>query len=426
MPVHRRFNRFRDLWKGFDMKFLARQPILDRKRDVFAYELLFRDGIQNSCPGVNPELASTSVLDTSFLIGLEKIAEGHRMFVNCPRGFLLRGYFSLFPRDSVVIEILETIKPDMEVIAACANLKRDGFMLALDDFIDTPEWEPLVELTDFIKVDFRLTDREERQSLVERYAGRGIRLLAEKVESQDEFTEALKLGYALFQGYFFCRPEIMQHHSVPASKLAYLELLQEATGPGFDIEELATKIKHEASITFRLLRYLNSPVFGLRSEVRSIPHALSLLGELELRKWIAVVAVGVMADGKPDALLTIPLVRGRFCELLAPLAGIPSHSNDLFLLGLLSVMDAILDQPLAAILADLPVRKEIKEALLARTGLYRHVLDIAIAHERADWEKINALVSKLKLDETKIPPLYLAAVDWSTALRSGVRAPVPG
>jgi hypothetical protein len=230
MPVHRRFNRFRQHWKGFDMKFLARQPILDRKRDVFAYELLFRDGIQNSCPGVNPELASTSVLDTSFLIGLEKIAEGHRMFVNCPRGFLLQGYFSLFPRDSIVIEILETIKPDMEVIAACANLKRDGFMLALDDFIDTPEWEPLVELTDFIKVDFRLTDREERQSIVERYAGRGIRLLAEKVESQDEFTEALKLGYALFQGYFFCRPEIMQHHSVPASKLAYLELLQEATG----------------------------------------------------------------------------------------------------------------------------------------------------------------------------------------------------
>jgi EAL and modified HD-GYP domain-containing signal transduction protein len=219
---------------------------------------------------------------------------------------------------------------------------------------------------------------------------------------------------------------MMKHHNVPASKIAYLELLQAATAPEFNIDDLAAKIKHEASITFRLLRYLNSAVFGLRSEVNSIPHALSLLGELELRKWIAVVSVGVMADGKPDALLTIPLVRGRFCELMAPLVGMPGHSNDLFLLGLLSVMDAILDQPLTTILADLPVRKEIKEALLARTGLYRQVLDIAIAHERADWEKINALVSKLKLDEGKIPPLYLAAVDWSTALRSGVRAPVPG
>jgi c-di-GMP-related signal transduction protein len=408
------------------MQFLARQPILDRKRDVFAYELLFRDGIQNSCPGVNPEIASTSVLDTTFLIGLEKITEGHRMFVNCPRSFLLRGYFSLFPRDSIVIEILETVKPDQEVIDACANLKREGFLLALDDFIDTPEWQPLVALADFIKVDFRLTDREERQALVTRYAGKGIRMLAEKVETQDEFTEGLKMGYSLFQGYFFCRPEIMHHHNVPASKLAYLELLQAATAPEFNIDDLAAKIKHEASITFRLLRYLNSAAFGLRSEVHSIPHALSLLGELELRKWIAVVSVGVMADGKPDALLTIPLVRGRFCELMAPLAGIPGHSNDLFLLGLLSVMDAILDQPLTTVLAELPVRKEIKEALLARTGLYRHILDIAIAHERADWEKINALVSKLKLDEGKIPPLYMAAVDWSTALRSGVRAPVPG
>jgi EAL and modified HD-GYP domain-containing signal transduction protein len=133
-----------------------------------------------------------------------------------------------------------------------------------------------------------------------------------------------------------------------------------------------------------------------------------------------------MADGKPDALLTIPLVRGRFCELMAPVVGIPGHASDLFLLGLLSVMDAILDQPLTTVLSDLPVRKEIKEALVARTGLYRHVLDIAIAHERADWEKINALVSKLKLDEGKIPPLYLAAVDWSTSLRSGTRAPVIG
>jgi EAL and modified HD-GYP domain-containing signal transduction protein len=408
------------------MKFLARQPILDRKREVFAYELLFRDGIQNSCQGVNPEVASNAVLDTSFLIGLEKISEGHRIFVNCPRSFLLRGYFSLFPRESIVVEILETIKPDQEIVDACARLKDEGFLLALDDFIDTPEWQPLVDLADFIKVDFRLTAREERKAIVARYAEKGIRMLAEKVETKEEFIEGLDMGYSLFQGYFFCRPEMMRHQNVPASKLAYLELLQAATAPEFDIDRLASKIKHEASITFRLLRYMNSAAFGLRTEVHSIPHALSLLGERELRKWIAVVSVGVMADGKPDALLTIPLVRGRFCELMAPVVGIPGHASDLFLLGLLSVMDAILDQPLTTVLADLPVRKEIKEALVARAGLYRHVLDIAIAHERADWEKINALVSKLKLDEGKIPPLYLAAVDWSTALRSGVRASVPG
>ena len=251
-------------------------------------------------------------------------------------------------------------------------------------------------------------------------------MLAEKVETQEEYAAAMQMGYSLFQGYFFCRPEIMQHRELPSFKLAYLELLRAATAPEFDIQELASKIKHEASLTFRLLRYLNSAAFGLRSEIRSVAHALSLLGERELRKWIAVVSVGVLADGKPDELMTVPLIRGRFCELLAPLAGMPAHANDLFLMGLLSVMDAILDQPLDSILAELPVRSEIKEALQARTGLYWQFLEIAIGHERADWEKVSVLVSETGMKEEQVSALYVSAVDWSTALRRSVRVPVAG
>ena len=403
------------------MKFLARQPILDRTREVYGYELLFRDGIQNSCDGLNLELASTSVLDTSFLIGLEKITQGRRMFVNCPRDFLLRGYVSLFPRHTAVVEILETVKPDQEVVDACRLLKQEGFLIALDDFVDTPDWAPLVALADLIKVDFRLTAREKQLELALRYTRRGIRMLAEKVETLEEFSDGLEMGYSLFQGYFFCQPEILQHHDLPSFKLAYLELLRAATAPEFDIDELALKIKGEASLTFRLLRYLNSVAFGLRAEIHSIPHALSLIGEREMRKWIAVVAVGVLADGKPGELMTVPLVRGRFCELLAPLAGMAHHSDDLFLLGLLSVMDAILGLPLDAILAELPVRREIREALLAQTGLYRNLLDIAIAHETADWEKINALVEIMEIRKELVPALYISSLEWSSALRHGVR-----
>lgn len=408
------------------MKFLARQPILDRKQEVYGYELLFRDGVQNSCDGLNPELASTSVLDTSFLIGLEKINEGRRMFINCPRDFLLRGYVSLFPRDAVVVEILETVRPDQEVVDACRLLKHEGFLMALDDFVDTPDWAPLIALADFIKVDFRLTDREKQHELAVRYGRRGIRMLAEKVETQEEFVDGMAMGYSLFQGYFFCRPQIMQHHDLPSFKLAYLELLRAATASELDIGALALKIKQEASLTFRLLRYLNSAAFGLRSEIHSIPHALSLLGERELRKWIAVVSVGVMADGKPGELMTVPLVRGRFCELLAPLAGMPDHSNDLFLMGLLSVMDAILDQPLETILAELPVPHEIKDALLARSGLYRKLLDIAIAYESADWEKVNTLVEVMGIKNEQVPALYVSALDWSSALRRGIHDHVAG
>ena len=408
------------------MKYLARQPILNRGRELFAYELLFRSSLQNSCEGLNLEMASTSVLDTSFLIGFEKITAGHPMFINCPRDFLLRDYLSLFPPNSVVVEILESVKPDQEIVDVCRRLKQTGYTIALDDFVDSPEWAPLVEITEIIKVDFRLTDRQEQSAIVARYAGKKIRMLAEKVETQEEFAAATQMGYSLFQGYFFCRPEMMQHHDLPASKLAYLELLHAATALEFDVQELALKIKHEPSLTFRLLRYLNSAAFGLRAEIHSVAHALSLLGERELRKWIAVVSVGVLADGKPDELMVVPLVRGRFCELLAPLAGMPGHASDLFLLGLLSVMDAILDKPLDSILEELPVRKEIKDALQAQTGLYWQLLEIAIAHERADWERVSALVSETGMDEEKVSSLYVSAVDWSTDLRRNIATPVAG
>jgi c-di-GMP-related signal transduction protein len=406
------------------MKHLARQPILNRARELFGYELLFRNGMENSCDELNPEFASTSVLDSSVLLGFEKITAGHPMFINCPREFLLRDYVSLFPPKSVVVEILESVKPDQEIVDVCLRLKQAGFLIALDDFVDSPGWAPLALLADIIKVDFRSTGPPEQSALVSRYAGRKIRMLAEKVETQEEYAAGMQMGYSLFQGYFFCRPEMLRHGDLPASKLAYLDLLRAAAAPEFDIEELASKIRHEASLTFRLLRYLNSAAFGLRSEVQSVPHALSLLGERELRKWIAVISVSVLADGKPDELMTVPLVRGRFCELLAPLAGMAGHANDLFLLGLLSVMDAILDQPLESILEELPVRREIKEALLARTGLYWQLLEIAVALEHADWEKVSALASETAISEEQISTLYVSAVDWSTALGRTVQAPV--
>jgi len=405
------------------MKYLARQPILNRTRDLFAYELLFRDGIHNSCDGLDLELASASLLDTSFLIGLEKISAGRLMFINCPRDFLLRDYASLFPAKSVVLEILETVNPDLEIIAACERLKQAGYKIALDDFVESPAWAPLVAVADIIKVDFRATNQKEQREIVSRYAGRNILMLAEKVETPEEFAAGMRMGYALFQGYFFCRPELMRHRKMPSSRWAYLELLRAVTAPEFNIQELASKIKHEASLTFRLLRYLNSAAFALRAEIHSVPHALSLLGERELRKWIAVVSVGVLADGKPDELMTVPLIRGRFCELLAPLAGMPAHANDLFLLGLLSARGAVLDQPLSSILAELPVNNEIKEALQAGTGLYRQLLEIAIAHEQADWEHVTALLSRAGLGEEQVSAAYISAVEWSTALRRNVLVP---
>ncbi|HWX39057.1 MAG TPA: hypothetical protein VNY09_07430 [Candidatus Sulfotelmatobacter sp.] len=184
------------------MKFLARQPILNRARELFGYELVFRDGIQNSCEELNLEFASTSLLDTSLLIGFEKITAGRPMFINCPRDFLVRDYISLFPPQFVVAEILESVKPDQEIIDACIRLKQRGFLIALDDFVDSPGWAPLVVLSDIIKVDFRKTDRKEQGALVSRHSDKKIRMLAEKVETQEEFRSAMTMGYSLFSGVF--------------------------------------------------------------------------------------------------------------------------------------------------------------------------------------------------------------------------------
>jgi c-di-GMP-related signal transduction protein len=403
-------------------KFLARQPIFDKSQNVFAYELLFRSGIENSCGEINHEAASTSMADTSFLFGLQKLTEGRLAFVNCPRQFLLSDYISLFPRDFAVVELLENVTPDDEVIAACRRLKQKGYLLALDDFTGSPVWNPVIPFADFIKVDFRLTSHEQQRSLALRLGARGIRMLAEKVETREEAAEAVKMGYALFQGFYFCRPQMLAHEDVPPFRLAYLKLLQAANEPEYDVGALAKRIKQEPSLTYRLLRYLNSAGFGLRMEVRSIRHALALLGEQELRKWISVVAVAVMADGQPHELLTLPLVRGRFCELLAHLTGLKEHSNDLFLMGLLSVMDAILHLPMDAILAEVPVRSEVKQALLGQAGIYRDILDIATAQERADWERLSGLALHLRLPEATIANEYLAAVDWAAGLRRDVHA----
>jgi c-di-GMP-related signal transduction protein len=405
-------------------KFIARQPILARDRTLFGYELLFRAGIENSFGMTNPEGASVSMADTSFLIGLQQLAGGRRAFINCTREFLLQDYVSLFPPDLIVVEVLETITPDEEIVAACERLKERGYLLALDDFVYSPAWDPLVAIADIIKIDFRLTSRAQQRQLAVQFAARGIRMLAEKVESNDEFAGAKQMGYGLFQGYFFCKPEMLQEGAVPPWKLAYLRLLREANESNLNIQKLATRIKEDPSLTFKLLRYLNSAAFGLREGIRSVAHALAMLGERDVRKWVSLVAVAAMAGDNPGELMTVPLVRGRFCELLAPVAGMSEHSDDLFLMGLLSVMDAILGRPLRSILASLPVRQEIKDALLEKSGPFRGILDIALAHESGDWTMMNNLTVRMPVNESKFMELYILSVEWAASLGREAREPV--
>jgi c-di-GMP-related signal transduction protein len=394
-------------------RFLARQPIFNWRRVVYGYELLFRSGLDNFFSHVDGDAASASTADTMILFGIERLTEGKRAFLNCTREFLVRDYAMLLPKDRVVIEVLESVKLDEELIAACRRLKAQGYLLALDDFKDSPEWEPLISLADFIKVDLLATPAEEQSRLAKKFASDKLRLVAEKVETHEDFKRTLDLGYSYFQGYFFSRPEILRRHDIPPNKLNYLRLLQAANQADMDIQSVAERVKAEASISYRLLRYLNSSAFFLASEVHSIPHALSLLGERGIRRWVSLVAVACMADDKPQELVMLPLIRARFCELLAPRAGLASVSNDLFLLGLLSAIDAILDMTMADILNELKIREDIRDALLGRKNGLRDVFDVALLYEMARWEELDVAAQHVHIQSDDVPEQFMEAVDWS-------------
>lgn len=400
-------------------KYLARQPIFTSKRIVYGYELLFRSGLENFFSNTQLDFAAASTADNFFLFGAEHLTQGRLAFINCTRDFLVRDYGTLLPKDRVVLEILETIQPDDEVVAACRRLKNEGYRIALDDFQDSPEWRSLTSLADVIKVDVLATPPEEQKRLAKKFLSTGTRMLAEKVETYEVFGRTMDMGYTYFQGYFFSRPQILSRHDIPAHKLNYLRVLQAANRKDIDQNEVAQRIKEEASLSYRLLRYLNSPAFFLRGEVRSIPHALTMLGERGIRKWISLVAIACMGDDKPQELIVLPLIRARFCELLATLARVKESANDLFLVGLLSSIDAILDMTMEDVLKEIAIHKEIRDALLGVKGSLRQIFDVAMLYETGSWDRLDRETVRLGIEEEAIPGMFIQAVDWAKGILTG-------
>jgi c-di-GMP-related signal transduction protein len=395
-------------------KFVARQPVLDREKRVFGYELLFRSGVDNFFSSDQPDMASTSVMSDSFLLfGIDTITGGLRAFLNFTRNLLVQEYAFLMPPGQVVVEVLEDVKPEPEILSACAELKKRGYMIALDDFVVAGEASPLVGFADIIKIDFLTTQSELRRKIVHQFQPRGIRMLAEKVENYEHFREALDNGYEYFQGYFFCKPEILTGKDIRGLKLNYLNLLQAVSGPEPDFLELERIIKHDTSLCYKLLRYLNSAVFALHGEINSIRHALSLLGIQEVRRWTSLVALSGLLSDKPAELMITSMVRARFCENLSRPSGQAGRSTELFLLGLLSMMDAFLDRPMTQILEAIPISAEIKAALLGHDNSMHEVLSLVLAHEKGDWDLVAAVSDRLKLGEAEISRAYVECVSWT-------------
>ena len=396
-------------------KFVARQPIFGAKMKIYGYELLFRSGLEPYFRCSDPDLATTSVVvDTFLLFGMKKLTGGRRAFVNFTRNLLINDYAKVLPSDQVVIEILESVTPDEQVVAACRDLRARGYMLALDDFALNVKHKPLLGLIDIVKIDFRQTTVPSRQDLMRTYGNRKVTFLAEKVETRSQYEQGRKLGCSLFQGFFFGKPEILSSREIPAHQHNYYHLLQAIHQPQPNLAELEDIIKHESALSYKLLRYLNSAAFAFRMEIRSIRHALALLGLNEVRKWVSVVALAGVAKGRPSELVITSMVRARFAELLAPEAGLKKRAPEFFLMGLLSMMDAILGRPLANILAEIPVTADVKSALLTGSSPLYPIYEFIQAYERGDWNEIMRRAEALRLSESKVTEAYLDAADWAT------------
>ena len=392
--------------------FLARQPIFDRQQKVYAYELLYRSGFKNNFyDDSDGDQATSTVLTHSFLsIGIDTLTRGKMAFVNFSRNLLVQELITVFPKESIGVEILEDVEADTEIVTICEKLKRLGYTLVIDDFVFKPELSPLLELVDIIKVDFVNTEVEERSSIIQRVDSRRIKFLAKKVETQEEFKQAVEMGYSYFQGYFFAEPEIVVGRDVPAVKLNFLRLLQQVNQPDLDYDRLENIFKQEVTLSYKLFRYINSAYFGFPNEIRSIRHALSLIGLCEAKKWLSLIAMSSMGKDKSEELVLSSLFRANLCQSLAHLVGLKEQASELFLVGLFSRLDAFLDQPLSDILSKLPVSEDMKNALLGKKGTWGQVFQLAVSYERGDWDQVFVCLSNLKSAEKDLTPLFIETV----------------
>jgi EAL and modified HD-GYP domain-containing signal transduction protein len=397
-------------------RFIARQAILDRYERVYGYELFLRPGGEEFWPPVNGNPAGEDVASgTAPFEEFQELTDGTRAFIKCPREVLIGGVAASWPRDQVVLEVQAAREPDEKVVEACRELKKAGFKIALQNFQGAWE-EPLTELASIIKLDITaLTDRAQ-WLFIRKYRPRGTILVAEKVDNRTQFQAAVQQGFSYFQGQFFLRPQPYSISEVTPVKLVYLLVLGAVTRPEMNVEEVANTIKHDLALSYKLLRFLNSARFAFHSQIRSVRHALLLLGQNEIRKWIGLISVAALGEGGPPILVALALIRAAFCESLAPLVGAPKRQADYFFLGLLSSIDVLMRRPMRVILAELPIAPDVGAALVGEQNPLRDVLRVAICYEQGNWEEFSQVARKLAVKEEKVCELYRQALRWSREL----------
>ena len=397
--------------------YVARQPIFDTKKCIFGYELLFRADMANFFPEIQGDSATSKLLSNSFFnIGIEKIAGSNLVFINFTQELLLKQLPLMFSQDRLVVEILEDVQPERDVIEACQEIALNGYIIVLDDFFYKPSLEPLIEVADIIKIDIKATPLEEVGDLVKKMTERGVDLLAEKVETHDKYNKALEMGFRYFQGFFFSKPEVLKGKEISTPQMQLLEIMAEVNKEDFEFNRLEKMIVRDASISYKLMRLINSAYFKRAKEISSIRQAIVMIGEVGIRRFLSLISMAGLAGNKPDELIKVSLVRAKFCELLGNHPGSSAETSELFTLGLFSLIDAIMDNSMENLMSQIPLSSNIKEVLISRTGFWREARAGACMYEKGDWGEIEETTNIMGIDEYDLPRQYMESLSWADSL----------
>ena len=399
--------------------YVARQPIFNQEKKIFGYELLFRDSMKNVFSGIDGNTATSKVLSNSFLnIGIDKLIGRGMAFINFTKELLVNQVPRLFPSEQLVIEVLEDVEPEDEVIKSCIELSNHGYTIALDDFFYCDNLKPLIAVSNIIKFDFRATPPDQLSDIIDRLDGNNLKLLAEKVETNEEFEMALNMGFEYFQGYFFSKPEVVAGKDISPAQLNLLQVMAEVNQAHFEFSRVEEIIAKDMSISYKLMRYINSAYYKRVNEISSIKQAIVLLGEKGIRSFLSLIAMTNLSTDKPDELVRSSIIRAKFCELMSGCVDSCKNSSELFTLGLFSSIDAILDDTMENIMSKLPLSENIKNALVKRTGELFSCLEMAKSYERGDWDQFSELAKDHKINEARLPECFLEAISWADAITS--------
>jgi len=397
--------------------YVARQPIFNAKRQTLGYELLFRDGEKNAYPShIESNRATYRLIVENFLsLGTNPAIDTSRCFINFPQESLIRGLPMVLTKDKVVIEVLETCTPNDDLYLAVKKLSQAGYLIALDDFVYSAEWERFLPFVQIVKLDIMAMGLESACDFVKERIGKGVkrRFLAERVETEAEFLTTRSAGFSFFQGYFFGKPEITRKGYLSPEQLIAMELFKEVCQPEVDFVKIEKIVAKDVSLSYQLLRFVNTMSDRLEVSISSFRQALIYLGQDKLKIFVSLAVASFVSTRKPKELYNLSLQRAQFCQLMSNDNPFNEYRDQAFLIGLFSMLDALIDVSLDELVEQLPLCSSIKLALLERQGPYGLLLKVEECYERADWYGIKEACHQLNLSVDDIMPKISAAQRWS-------------